>query len=92
MLTKELVRPQTELESSLGEAYKLVLHNDDFNTFDWVIECLIEICEHTAEQAEQCAMLVHFKGKCAVKSGSFDYLLPRRRALEERGLTCTVEQ
>ena len=69
----------------------LVLHNDDFNTFDFVIESLIEVCEHTTEQAEQCTYLVHYKGKCDVKSGSFDFLRPMRRALADRGLNATIE-
>jgi ATP-dependent Clp protease adaptor protein ClpS len=69
----------------------LVLHNDDFNTFDFVIESLIEVCEHTIEQAEQCTYLVHYKGKCDVKSGDFDYLRPMKKALVDRGLTATID-
>lgn len=55
------------------DVYKLVLHNDDVNTFDFVIECLIEICKHTPEQAEQCTLLVHYKGKCTVKQVQWIY-------------------
>lgn len=91
MATKELVLPQIGQEEAVGEGRKLVLYNDDFNTFDWVIESLMDVCGHTEEQAEQCAIIVHYKGKYAVLGGSFDYLLPRRRALEDRGLSCTVE-
>jgi ATP-dependent Clp protease adaptor protein ClpS len=69
----------------------LVLHNDEVNTFDFVIESLIKICEHTVEQAEQCTYLVHYKGKCDVKSGSTAYLRPMRHALVDRGLTATIE-
>lgn len=69
----------------------LILHNDEVNTFDFVIESLIEVCEHTTEQAEQCTYLVHYKGKCDVKSGSFDFLRPMRHALVDRGLTATIE-
>ena len=69
----------------------LVLHNDDVNTFDFVIECLIEICKHTTEQAEQCTYLVHYKGKCDVKNGSFEILRPMRQALIEKGLNATIE-
>lgn len=58
------------------DVYKLVLHNDDIHTFDYVIDALIEICKHTPEQAEQCTILVHFKGKCTVKTGSMDVLKP----------------
>ena len=69
----------------------LILHNDEVNTFDFVMESLIEVCEHTTEQAEQCTFLVHYKGKCDVKSGGFDSLRPIRHALVDRGLTATIE-
>jgi ATP-dependent Clp protease adaptor protein ClpS len=69
----------------------LILHNDEVNTFDFVIESLIEVCKHTTEQAEQCTYLVHYKGKCDVKSGNFDFLRPMRHALVERGLKATIE-
>jgi len=69
----------------------LILHNDEVNSFDFVIESLIEVCEHTTEQAEQCTFLVHYKGKCDVKSGGFDFLRPMRHALSDRGLTATIE-
>lgn len=91
MATKELVLEKPALKDKTDEGLKLILWNDDFNTFDWVIESLMKVCEHTPEQAEQCAWLVHTKGKYAVKHGSKDYLLPRKRALELRGLTATIE-
>jgi ATP-dependent Clp protease adaptor protein ClpS len=69
----------------------LILHNDEVNTFDFVIDSLIEVCSHTTEQAEQCTYLVHYKGKCDVKSGSFDFLRPLRHALVDRGLKATIE-
>jgi ATP-dependent Clp protease adaptor protein ClpS len=69
----------------------LILHNDEVHTFDYVIECLIEICEHTTEQAEQCTYLVHYKGKCDVKSGSFEILRPMRHGLIDKGLNATIE-
>ena len=75
-------KPQREYEEEVAllenedEVYKLVLHNDDVNTFDFVIECLIEICKHTLEQAEQCTILVHYKGKCTVKTGSMELQNP----------------
>ncbi|WP_297984523.1 ATP-dependent Clp protease adaptor ClpS [uncultured Chryseobacterium sp.] len=72
------------------EVYKIVLWNDDVNTFDFVIECLIEICEHTPEQAEQCTILVHYKGKCTVKSGSMEKLKPMHEKLLSRGLTSEI--
>ena len=72
------------------EVYKLVLWNDDVNTFDFVIECLIEICGHTLEQAEQCTILVHYKGKCTVKTGSLDLLKPMHEKLISRSLTSEI--
>jgi len=73
------------------ESRQLVLHNDDQNTFDWVIDSLVEICQHTSVQAEQCAYIVHFKGKCSVKKGSEDIMKPMRNALVDRGLSATIE-
>ncbi|WP_294198729.1 ATP-dependent Clp protease adaptor ClpS [uncultured Chryseobacterium sp.] len=72
------------------EVYKLVLHNDDVHTFDYVIDSLIEICNHTLEQAEQCTLLVHFKGKCTVKTGSLDLLKPMHEKLLSRELTSEI--
>jgi ATP-dependent Clp protease adaptor protein ClpS len=70
--------------------HEIVLFNDEVNTFDWVIHCLIEICEHSPEQAEQCAVITHYKGKCAVKSGSYAELEPRCSTLLERGLSAEI--
>lgn len=72
------------------EAAVLVVWNDDVNTFDWVIESLIEICEHTPEQAEQSALLIHFKGKCDVKKGELKDLVPMERQLLDRGISAQV--
>ncbi|MFY7901141.1 MAG: ATP-dependent Clp protease adaptor ClpS [Chitinophagaceae bacterium] len=71
--------------------YHLVVWNDEVNSFDWVIETLMEICGHTAEQAEQCAMIIHFNGKYAVKQGSFEALQPLKDAIIERGINATIE-
>jgi ATP-dependent Clp protease adaptor protein ClpS len=68
----------------------LVVFNDDVNTFDHVIDTLIKICRHTREQAEQCTLLIHYKGKCAVKQGSFEELVPMRNAICERGISAEV--
>lgn len=89
--------PQTEVEEDVallteeGEGKKLVLHNDDYNTFDWVIETLVEVCKHNTEQAEQCAYIVHYRGKCQVKHGAEDEMNRLHAALVQRGLTATVE-
>jgi ATP-dependent Clp protease adaptor protein ClpS len=72
------------------ETRQLVLYNDDVNTFDDVIRWLIEICEHETIQAEQCAFIVHYNGKCSVKSGSWDDLQPRAVALMDKGLSVEI--
>ncbi|GGX29186.1 ATP-dependent Clp protease adaptor ClpS [Aquimarina muelleri] len=69
---------------------EIVLYNDDVNTFDHVIETLIYSCDHTALQAEQCAMLVHYKGKCTVKTGVYKELVPRCSKLLEAGLSAEI--
>ncbi len=89
METQELIKLQTVTKEV--EVYTIILYNDEVNTFDWVIECLVEICEHTIEQAEQCAIIVHNKGRYGVQSGSFDFLKPRYNALAERGLSVKIE-
>ena len=68
----------------------LVVFNDDVNTFEHVIATLIRVCEHTPEQAEQCTFLVHHKGKCAVKSGVFEFLQPYRQAICEAGIDARI--
>ena len=69
----------------------LVLYNDDFNTFEHVIESLIDVCHHTPEQAEQCALIVHTKGRYEVKSGTYKRLLPMKNSLIDRELTVSIE-
>ena len=81
---------QEELLTQQADNYQIMLYNDDYNTFDYVIELLIEICDHTYEQAEQCAVLVHFSGKCPVKEGSYEDLLPRCSTLTQAGLTAEI--
>lgn len=89
-------QPEREYQEDIAllekqdEVYKLVLHNDDVNTFDFVIDCLIEICGHTMEQAEQCTLLVHYKGKCTVKTGDLSILKPMHQKLLSRGLTSEI--
>lgn len=69
----------------------LILHNDDYNTFDWVIDSLIDVCKHSPEQAEQCAYIVHYTGKCDVKLGPETLLRPMYTELKRRGLSVTLE-
>lgn len=85
------VLEEIQLDELLTETRKLVLYNDDVNTFDFVIDCLINICKHEVEQAEQCALLVHFKGKAIVKEDSFEKLSVMCEALLDKGLSATVE-
>ncbi len=77
------------LEEVLSQ--KIVLFNDDVHTFDDVIDALIKVCGHEPIQAEQCTILVHFKGKCAVKEGEYEELEPMCTALLERGLTAEIQ-
>jgi ATP-dependent Clp protease adaptor protein ClpS len=87
------IKWQEELEVDVLESqnHSIILWNDEVNTFDWVIESLIEVCNHTPEQAEQCAMFVHFKGKYAVKNGDFEELRPQCEALLDRGINATID-
>lgn len=80
-----------DLMTELDDPCCLVVWNDDVNTFEWVIESLVEICGHTYEQAEQCAYIIHFQGKYAVKQGSYEQLKPLCEAISERGINATVE-
>ncbi|GGZ77724.1 ATP-dependent Clp protease adaptor ClpS [Algibacter mikhailovii] len=90
MGTKEKISEEVLLKEEVLAQNEIVLFNDDVNTFDHVIETLIYACEHTAEQAEQCALLVHYKGKCTVKTGFFDDLKPRCTLLLEAGLSAEI--
>ncbi len=73
------------------ELHNLIVWNDDVNTFDWVIESLVDICGHETLQAEQCALIIHHKGKCGVKKGSFDDLRPQAEGLIDRGIQATID-
>jgi len=72
------------------EEHNLVVFNDEINTFDYVIQTLVEICAHTPEQAEQCTIIIHYKGKCSVKEGSFEKLKAMRDAICDRGISAEV--
>ena len=90
MSTIEKVQEDVLVEEQIGINNEIVLYNDDVNTFDHVIDTLIRVCKHTSEQAEQCAILVHYKGKCTVKTGSFDELKPLCTQLLEAGLSAEI--
>lgn len=82
---------EIDLLTETADSYSLIVWNDEVNTFDWVIETLINICKHTTEQAEQCAMLIHTKGKYAVKKGTYELLKPQCDAITERQIGATIE-
>jgi ATP-dependent Clp protease adaptor protein ClpS len=89
-LTKEKTQESFDIAEQEVAMHEILLFNDDVNTFDFVIDSLIEVCEHTLEQAEQCTYLVHYKGKCAVKTGEYDELKPRCTLLLARGLSAEI--
>src|ERR1700757_2932379 len=82
---------ETDVLTATGDTCTLIVWNDDVNTFEWVIETLIEVCGHTEEQAEQCAYLIHFQGKCAVKKGEYEKLKAMCDKITDRGIGATVE-
>lgn len=75
-----------------GMVARLIVYNDEVNTFDWVIKCFMEICKHTEEQAEQLSYIIHFKGKATVKTGPKSELQPMKEALVDRGLSAVIEE
>jgi ATP-dependent Clp protease adaptor protein ClpS len=91
-MTKERIkeRPESEQSTSTANDRQLILLNDDVHTFEYVIDALIEICNHTPQQATQCTMLIHYKGSCDVKIGTFDELRPLRKALAEKDLRAKI--
>jgi ATP-dependent Clp protease adaptor protein ClpS len=89
MSTKEKIKEEVVVEKEVNQ-HHIVLHNDEVNTFDFVINSLINVCEHTEEQAEQCTWLVHFKGKCTVKTGELKELEPRCSKLLSLGLSAEL--
>jgi len=89
-LSKEQTQEDYDVAEKETNKYEIILFNDDIHTFDYVIDSLIEICEHTLEQAEQCTYLVHYKGKCSVKTGEYDELKPRCTRLLQKGLSAEI--
>jgi ATP-dependent Clp protease adaptor protein ClpS len=88
----EQIEEEVLVHEGTGYTASLILHNDDFNTFDFVISCLVKICRHDPLQAEQCALLVHYTGKAVVKTGAFDTLKPMCQALADRGLSVSIDK
>ncbi len=89
-MQKENSNPLDHTKELKEDLKELILYNDDVNTFDFVIETLVDVCEHDPLQAEQCAMVVHYNGKCSVKSGSFNELKPRKDEMTNRKLTVSI--
>ena len=90
MGTKEKIQEDISIAEKEADQNEIVLYNDDVNTFDHVINMLIHACDHTPEQAEQCSIIVHYKGKCTVKTGEITDLEPRCSLLLEAGLSAEI--
>lgn len=90
MNTKEKIQEELDVLENEANLNEIVLYNDEVNTFDHVIETLINVCDHTPEQAEQCSIIVHYKGKCTVKTGAYDDLKPRCTMLLNAGLSAEI--
>ena len=90
-MVKEKIKTAGKQDEMTSEEKELILYNDDVNTFEFVIETLIEVCRHHPEQAEQCALVAHFKGRCGVKQGDVHALKPLQSEMTNRGLTVSIE-
>ena len=90
MSHQEKIAEELLLEEEVIKQNEIVLFNDDVNTFDHVINTLIQVCDHTPEQAEQCSIIVHYKGKCTVKTGAYEDLKPRCSKLLDAGLSAEI--
>lgn len=90
---EEVELSDVTVEDLIGEIFtkKLVVFNDDVNSFEWVIECFMKYLKFPLEQAEQCAMLIHNRGKYAVKDGTEEDLRPIKEALDDAGLSCEIQ-
>ena len=90
MSAKEKISEELLVDEETVKQNEIVLFNDDVNTFDHVIDTLIEVCDHTPEQAEQCSLIVHYNGKCTVKTGEYNDLKPRCTRLLQAGLNAEI--
>lgn len=90
MSTKEKSRERTSHKEQFSLNNEIIVYNDDVNTFDHVIETLVKVCNHTSEQAEQCALIIHYNGKCTVKTGILEKLKPQCLQLLEAGLSAEI--
>jgi ATP-dependent Clp protease adaptor protein ClpS len=90
--TKPWEKDEADVITTSQHSFSLIVWNDEVNTFEWVIETLIEVCKHSEEQAEQCALLIHTQKKYAVKQGDYETLKPMCDAITERGIGATIEE
>jgi ATP-dependent Clp protease adaptor protein ClpS len=90
-MVKEKVSESNDSDQLKSDVKNLVLFNDDFNTFDFVIDTLIDVCDHEPQQAEQCAIITHYKGKCVIKTGDIYELEPVYKELSNRNLTVEIK-
>ena len=88
--TKTVEEQEVDVITSVEKSYQIIVWNDEVNTFEWVIETLMEIWDHSTEQAEQCAMIIHTKGKYAVQQGTYETLKPKVDAITDRGIGATL--
>ncbi len=90
-MIQEDLKSKQEEQTLQSRVREIVIYNDDFNTFDFVIQTLIEVCKHDHEQAEQCTMIIHYNGKCAVKSGTYAEIKPMKEEIVNRGINAVIE-
>ena len=90
MSTKELTKEDVLVDELVSKEHEIIVYNDDFNTFDHVIEVLMQACDHQPLQAEQCTMIIHYNGKCAVKTGEYKDLKPRCSKILEAGINAEI--
>ena len=91
LVEEEILLDEELADLGIGEHAQLIVYNDDHNTFDWVIQCFVEVLNHSSTHAEQLAMLIHFKGKATVKTAPKPVLKPKKDALVDRGLSAVIE-
>ncbi len=89
---EEVLLEEDLSDSDIGDRAQLIVYNDDHNTFDWVIQCFMEVLDHTNAQAEQLSLIIHFKGKATVKTAPKNILKPKKDALVDRGLSAVIEE
>jgi ATP-dependent Clp protease adaptor protein ClpS len=89
-MKKQQLKSSHAASETITNKMELILFNDDINTFDFIIESLVEVCDHSLEQAEQCATIAHYKGKCGIKSGLLSELAPMNNELNKRGISTVL--